>query len=411
MLWQRYARYIVPIIVLGLALLTGIAVFRTAASIPHKYSYMSVMEASNRYLCYECHEESLVFSKENMPHGFLPKGIDHKLHLEAATKLAMNDNISSKYPACYTCHSLFKAENPGNVNFKTICSKCHAPGTSAFHEKIFEENGNCIKCHSDWKGLNTTVKLSFKKTVDMCRECHDGARVKKIKLSELHRIHGYIVDCKTCHSLSPPNHSTFINTIIAKPNTTCTKCHLGTGLHGIHYAGRKIECKTCHHGGVGAESYTSNTTLLLRCMKCHRPSNTTLHDKFRPKLLPAYNCLKCHSGWIDTAETPPRSLPDACNTCHPAGYTALRAYGLHLSHLLQGVVCSKCHGGLGDSIGHEEWIEEALNQDNCYTCHSMNHLMTTHYEFFSYTKNCFTSNCHSPVQWSWPKPPVIGENG
>jgi len=314
----------------------------------------------------------------------------------------------SLYPACYTCHSKFTAEEGLTVEKSIkICSECHNPVEVKFHSKVYEKKLSCLLCHSDWTGRNTSVRLVFLTTSEMCLECHTRRGVGTYTLSEMHRLHSKITDCSSCHSTYVLTHEQFFTAIIATPSTTCTTCHSVLGLHGLHFERKPgIKCVSCHVKGVGALSFKTKLEPLKACINCHKSSNTTLHDLVVQENLQYYHCLKCHSEWIDKQPYRYTTITQICNTCHPSSFTSDRSYGLHRVHLTSTntIMCSDCHSQVAGKISHNQWFESALNQTRCLECHSMSHLMVTHKEFFLKTTSCFTSSCHAENLWKWPTP-------
>ncbi|MET1101096.1 MAG: hypothetical protein ABWW69_01260 [Pyrodictiaceae archaeon] len=396
-------KYYLIVIVLAIAAIAAIG-YSISLGKPGGYTYITVMEASKHYICSECHREPLIFSKEVMAHSFLPSGVDHKIHIEAAKKMAKKGlQTSSSYPSCSSCHSAFSAEEgfkPGQS--LRLCTKCHRASDIAFHEKVMSKPVPCTYCHSDWTGKNLTVKLSFTKTESLCLECHSRGEVGSYKLSELHRLHSKIMDCSSCHKTSVKTHKEFFKSIIATPDKTCAVCHSILGLHGIHYEKAKgITCTSCHENGVGSRSYEHSIEPLKYCLSCHETRRTRFHEKINETMLHDYHCLKCHSEWIDTKPVG-YSLLEACRKCHPSSFTIESSYGLHRVHLMKAYIksCRVCHTAT-NALTHEEWISSAKNISTCILCHPLDSLEVTHGGYFKFTKNCFASNCHSPIYWRW----------
>ncbi len=407
------------VVLVAVLIATGLLVVFTAYSSGKEgganYTYTPVEDLAKQYLCSECHREQLVFSKEAVPHPFLPLGIDHGYHLKAAIRMATIGNTTRNYPACYTCHTGFTAEEGLNATVSIkICTECHNPYETRFHGKVYEKHVSCTLCHSDWSGGNWTVRILFNNTLSACMECHVKNVVgHELELKGLHTFHGKLLECSSCHDTLSKTHEGFIHGIIASLNTTCTECHRSLGLHLLHIKSKPgIKCTTCHSHGIGVEDYTTSLEALDTCTKCHSLNKTGLHDYMALNGVLKYNCITCHYDWVDKLSPLPRKAPEACNKCHYNWFTVERSYGLHRVHLatLLRHTCSNCHSDVTGNTTHAEWIRSGLNMTRCTSCHSYSYLETSHRNYFQITMDCFSSSCHSPTQWKWPSiPSGLGE--
>ncbi len=275
--------------------------------------------------CLMCH---------NIPDDF------HRAHMNTSEAALMKAKLERPVK-CIDCHvkaySGGHTWRPGNKP----CIKCHNPET--LHGNITNKEliSNCLACHGpkavvDYK-LFVPGRASYSEVIDSVHKLIDT----------IGRWNVTPDSCRACHNTPVnPGHLAHYNKTYTvhgvKKRVNCLDCHAKTLLHG---AAPKLDA----------------------CTRCHKPSETRMHDKFAAYHNPA--CNRCHAGFLKASLklTPGKG----CTACHGESLFAVADTGLHGAHIRFYHSCSVCHKTEKIKT-HKEFIDSVKHDTNklCLRCHT-----------------------------------------
>ena len=253
---------------------------------------------------------------------------------------------------CVSCHltNYNATTNPAHAaaKFPTTCETCHTSTTwspSTFNHNTsttFPLTGahigvTCISCHSKgYAGIATT-----------CVSCHQADY--NATTNPAHLAGKFSTDCKTCHTVTAWQPSTFNHTTAT--TFPLTGSHIGVACiscHSAGYAGIPTTCVSCH-----LTSYNSTTNpahaaakFPTTCESCHTvtvwTTSTFSHDT---------QYFKIYSGKHNGQWT-------LCSECHnnPTNYAVF--------------TCLTCHNQASTNSSHQGQTGYVYNSTNCYSCHA-----------------------------------------
>ena len=321
---------------------------------------------------------------------------------------------------CIDCHrkDYLATNNPNHqqVGYSTNCIDCHGVKSTSWEGANFEHGFfplteghriSCIECH---KGG------SFQKISTECVSCHQ----KDFTAAQTpnHTAAGIAVDCKTCHTTTAWQPSSFKHVTTGFELTgghatvaQCSQCHLGNtttakpecvSCHQVQYNNAKghvaskfpTDCKLCHNSinwlQTSFDHNTSNFPLTgahttVACATCHANGYVgTLTD-----------CKSCHQANYTAAQTPNHTAAGIavdCKTCHtttawqPSSFkhvtTGFELTGGHATV----AQCSQCH--LGNTT---------TAKPECVSCHQVQYNNAKGHVASKFPTDC--KLCHNSINW------------
>ena len=332
-------------------------------------------------------------------------------------------NTTSAKSECISCHQVQYNNAKGHVasKFPTDCTMCHNStnwlqttfnhSTTSFPLTGAHTTVSCATCHS----------AGYTGTATECNACHQKNYTAAQTPS--HTAAGLPVDCKTCHTTTSWQPSSF------KHSTTgfelagahaaiiqCSACHIGTTVsakseciscHQVQYnnapghlaSSFPTDCKMCHSSNnwLGAIFNHSTTSFPLTgahttvsCASCHSSgySGTSME------------CRSCHTTDYNSTTNPNHktlALAMTCADCHttnagwqPASFAVHNNYyALTGAHSAIAKDCAACHKG-----------NYTTTANTCYGCHSTDYKNTTNpaHSTAQFPTEC--TSCHTTNTWA-----------
>ena len=378
--------------------------------------------------CADCHT--------NNP-GWNPAS--YKEH-DAAYFPIYSGNHKGEWENCTDCHT-------SNSFTAFSCTDCHEHSKSKMDNEHDDTNGysyqsiSCYSCHpqGDKKGAfnhnATSFPLTGAHTKSACLQCHtNGFSNTSTECNSCHHKNftdaqipnhtkaGISVDCKTCHTSTDWQPSSFKHATTGFELTgghasivQCSDCHLGNttsatseciSCHQVQYNNAKghvvskfpTDCKMCHtsNNWLGA-TFNHNTTafpltgahITTECASCHATGYAGTSTE----------CNSCHQINYNSATNPNHKtlgLAVTCADCHttnpdwqPASFAIHNNYYvLTGAHATIAKDCAACHNGVYTNT-----------QKSCYTCHATDYNSTTNpkHSTAQFLTDC--TSCHSQSAW------------
>ena len=327
-------------------------------------------------------------------------------------------NTTSAKPECISCHQVQYNNAKGHVasKFPTDCKMCHTSAnwiqTTFNHTQTnFPLTGahattECASCHA----------AGYVGTSTECNSCHKTNYTNAQAPS--HTKAGIPVDCKTCHTTTAWQPSTFNHGTTVFPLTgahaaivQCSDCHLGSttiakpdcySCHQVQYDGAKghlaskfpTDCKICHNmnNWLGAVFNHNSTSFPLTgahttidCALCHTSGYAGTSAE----------CNSCHKANYTNAQAPSHTkagIPVDCKTCHTTtvwqpstfnhGTTIFPLTSAHAA-IAQ---CSDCHLG-----------STTIAKPDCYSCHQVQYDGAKGHLASKFPTDC--KICHNMNNW------------
>lgn len=328
--------------------------------------------------------------------------------------------------ACIGCHQpqydATRSPDHRAAGFSTDCTTCHTqvswPGAVFDHATTqFTLTGGhvaapCTACHAD--GVYRGRSMA-------CFSCHQPDY--QATQAPNHQASNLPLECNQCHSTAAWAGAAFDHDVTRFPLTgshraiTCLDCH----ADGV-YAGRGIECITCHEPDYDATREPDHraAAMPLDCTICHDTGTwgnlIFNHASTQFPLTGAHvhaDCASCHTGGTYQGTT------TTCAGCHQADYDATRAPNHQASGLPAN--CQQCHsttawaGGSFDHSGtgfpltgahlattclecHGDGVYRG-KPTACATCHQDTYDATTtpNHQSAGFPTDCLA--CHTTAQW------------
>ena len=420
-------RYYIPEILLGLGLLSGLAIAGNTAGVlgqqkPEEFFIHEVHSTKLEMECVSCHqtekENSVDFDRPGHDEcischkeGFETKK-DPRICTQChSTSIPTSGNDLLKYPLykkeralltdfSHAKHVDARAPIDPKTGFRADCTFCHkfeADGIFA----TFPGHTQCVACHAK-EGINPP--LTSASEMKDCRGCHNPEEIEHpgsteervvfadhvvsgvhVNLKFTHIAHfrnkdKYNLNCTSCHYAVP--RSTSMADLTLPKMVDCVECH--DVAKDMNPQFRMSNCQTCHidsQRGAAPVSHTRNVKPAF-----HTESFRTDHAQQATE--PGAKCFVCHTNL--TASGAGQS-ENQCISCHqvmkPASHTARWRDDVHgKSAALDKASCATCHAAescvrchnqtprshaplsLFTNGGHA--TAATLDQRSCMTCHS-----------------------------------------
>jgi hypothetical protein len=332
-------------------------------------------------------------------------------------------SVTTTSPECISCHQAQYNNAKGHVasKFPTDCKMCH--NSTNWLQTTFNHSTTnfpltgahttvlCASCHtSGYAGTSTE-----------CKACHQ----KNYTAAQLpnHTAAGLPLDCKTCHTTTAWQPSSFKHSTTGFELTgghaavvQCSSCHIGS------VTTTSPECITCHQAQYNNAKGHVASKFPTDCKMCHNSTNwlqtTFNHSTTNFPLTGAHTtvlCASCHtSGYTGTptqcnschttdynSSTNPNhktlALPVTCADCHttnagwqPATFAIHNNYyALTGAHSLIAKNCTACHNG--------NYIS---TPKTCYGCHTTDYKNTTNPAHLAAQFPTECSSCHTTTAWA-----------
>jgi len=321
---------------------------------------------------------------------------------------------------CIDCHrSNYNAtSNPSHmqVGYSTNCTDCHGVKSTSWNGATFEHGFfpltgghqiSCILCH---KGG------SFLKIASDCTSCHlkdyNSAKIPN------HIAAGIAVDCKTCHSITTWQTTSFKHAstgfdLMGRHATIvqCSMCHLGNttsagreciSCHQVQYNTAKghvaskfpTDCKLCHNSDNWLQTTFDHNTSIFPLLGAHATIACALCHSI-VYVGTSTDCNACHQNVYATAQIPNHiaaGISVDCKTCH----TSTTWQTTSFKHISTGfdltgghatiVQCSQCHLGNTTSASIQ-----------CISCHQVQYNTAKGHVASKFPTDC--TLCHSSTNW------------
>ncbi len=255
------------------------------------------------------------------------------------------------------------------------CERCHQPPTPGAPARFVATPTTCSACHVDPHGGQ------FAARGDGCEACHDESRFTPSRFDfaarhpELLGAHAN-VGCDGCHRAPEPGAPVRFR---ATP-TACDQCHVD--VHGGQFRTRPGGCASCHDERHFAPStFTAQrhqpaltgAHLAVACNDCHRANDTAV----RAFAGTPRDCKSCHA---DPHGGQLTRKGDDCNRCHqsderwlPVTFDHQRDSRFALDGVHARLACSACHspvkvaGGRSDDRVMIHYVPLGVECRDCHT--------------------------------------------
>ncbi len=328
---------------------------------------------------------------------------------------------------CYTCHQVAyqQASRPNHAvpQIDHNCTSCHttngwSPSTFSHSATNYPLTGShktadCAGCH---------IAGRFAGTSDACYTCHQGDFEQVVTPN--HRQGQFLQDCTPCHSTVEWSPATMHQALSDYPLTgahrrvDCASCHVGGvfagtqtvcfSCHGADFEGAQDpnhregqfnqNCASCHSTGGWSPATFDHAATDYPLTGAHQAVDCALcHQNGRFNGTPT-ECYPCHQADFDGVEQPNHRLGELDHDCTPCHTTEVwtpstfdhSATDYPLTGAHKAVECSACH------------INNLYNNTprECYPCHQQDFVdvQQPNHQQGQYDQNC--TICHSTEAWS-----------
>lgn len=306
---------LVCVVSVGLAAAcAGILGLRDSASRPFEHRAHSVSGIA----CVQCHAR-------------VAKG-------DATTPLDLPNDAS-----CVTCHAQPHDARP--------CGSCH--GSREHRDRVAQAKDHLRFSHATHQGV----------TEGRCTRCHESV------LANDRPLRPAMATCLSCHEhreqwagrACSPCH------VRMEEETTRPESHVVHGRnflerHGLHAAGSRDLCSTCHAESECAECHGTNVAALPVMLRFDEPRRAELHGagffarhSLEARIDPA-TCTSCHAADGSCRDCHERSgllrATQAHASPHPPGWVGTRgSANRHGAEARRDPLsCASCHGGGGEAL-------------------------------------------------------------
>jgi len=352
-------------------------------------------------------------------------------HLTNYNATTNPSHVTAKYSTdCKTCHSS-TAWAPSTFNHNTsttfpltgghigvTCISCHAKGYAG-------TSTDCVSCHLTKYNSTTNPGHAAAKFPTDCKTCHTatawqpstfnhstgttfpltGGHIGVTCISCHSKGYaGISTDCVSCH-LTNYNATTNPSHVTAKYSTDCKTCHSSTAwvpstfnhntsttfpLTGGHIG---VTCISCHSKGYAGTS--------TDCVSCHLTKYNATTNPSHVTAKYSTDCKTCHSStaWVpstfnhNTSTTFPLTgghIGVTCISCHATGYAGIST------------ACVSCHQNDYNATTNPGHVAAKFSTD-CKTCHTstawqpstFNHTTGTTFPLVGAHVSVTCISCHS----------------